>query len=240
MFFNLLFFINILTSKPFVSNFIEFNLPDNWDCEPVSEDWTCQTINPEFKKEALIVLTYRLSGPKDNLLEFLNFLKLSRNIKVKDAQLISKPVYSKFKNILGHEWVDAVHENSELPNYTTRYLATIKNGRTLLLAFSVVKEKYNYYMPQFYSIVESLKIREGLPPMPVKGNLQGLVGRLDEDVFKRSNRPEPKVLTLADPKIIKKINPLWVSIGLGVSVVLVLILVLLKRRRSSRSSGRIR
>lgn len=237
-----LFFIvfNILSTKPFVSNFIEFNLPDNWDCEPVSDDWTCQTINPEFKKEALVVLTYRLSGPKDNLLEFLNFLKLPRNIKIKEKQIVSKPFYSKFKNILGHEWVDAVHENSELPNYTTRYLATIKNGRTLLLAFSVVKEKYNYYMPQFYSIVESLKIREGLPPMPVKGNLQGLVGRLDEEVFKRSNRPDAKILVLADQKVLKKLNPLWISIGLGVSVMFIFFVVLLKRRKRSKSSGRIR
>lgn len=242
-FFNFLFlsFINILSSKPFVSNFIELNLPDNWECEALNEDWSCQTINPESKKEALAVFTYRLSEPNDRLLEFLNFLKLPRNLKINDSELISKPIYSKFKNILGHEWVDALHENSELPDYSTRYLATIKNGRTLLLAFSVMKEKYNYYMPQFYSMVESLKIREGLAPMPSRGGLQGLIGRLDEGVFKKSARADFKPLTLADPKALKnKISPLILSIVLGVSVTIILILVFLKRKKSSRSSGRIR
>lgn len=237
----LFFIIFMISSKPFVSNFIEFNLPNNWDCEPINDDWTCQTLNPEEKKDAIIVLTYRLSNPKDNLLEFLKYLKLPRKTKFKDKEIISKPMYSKFKNILGQEWVDSLHENAQIPNYMSRYLATLKMGRSILIAFTVKKDKYNLYMPELYNMIETLKLREGLPPVPMKGNLQGLVGQLDKDLFKKIRKKDKDIgLVQINDTTGNNDNILLIAISSGLIFFLFILIILRKRRKNNnKRSGRI-
>jgi len=229
----------ILTSKPFVNNFIEFNLPDNWDCEPFDDDWTCQIINVQEKNHALIILSYRLSSTKDSLIEFNNYLKVPKILKSNNKP--SKHIYTNFKNILGHEWVDSVHEDADLLNYTSRYLATLKAGRTVLVSFIVENQKYNLYMPQLYSMIESLKLRQGLPPQTIKADLQGLVGRLDEKFFKKVNRQTNLTDDIVLSTSSSEHNVLYISIALGISF-FILIYIVLKRKKNKtqKAKGRIR
>lgn len=59
--------------------------------------------------------------------------------------------------------MDALHLESEIPGFYTRYLATVKDGIGVLVTYSVSKNKYQEYAPQFEELVKSLKAfrREG-------------------------------------------------------------------------------
>jgi hypothetical protein len=71
--------------------------------------------------------------------------------------------YAQNKTIQDQPWVDALHLESEIPGFLTRYLATVKDGIGILVTYSVNKNKYQEYVGMFDNMVKSLKVfrREG-------------------------------------------------------------------------------
>ena len=70
----------------------------------------------------------------------------------------SKVNLIKYKEIKKTMWVDAIHLSSELQNYYTRYLATVKNGVAILVTYSVAKPKHARYSAELNRMITSLKV----------------------------------------------------------------------------------
>jgi len=149
-------------AKEFSNAYLSFELPDAWQCHLEGTEWVCSSLQKNNSKEAIIVFTAKEVGPKDRLDAYEAHLRTPKtipNIKGKPVQSIIKSVRNRI--IDGHTWVDALHLNSEIPNYYTRYLATVKNQTAILITFSAHQKAFTKYSPDFVKAVESLKVRAG-------------------------------------------------------------------------------
>jgi hypothetical protein len=176
-----------LGSKPFSNNFVEMNIPDSWECGPyMGEIWACQPI--EKNNEVIIVMTFADQGPNDSLNDFYKYMSQSIMVSTDPTtgkQHPSKPINMQYKSIMGQQWVDSQHLSTALPNYLTRYLTTIKDGRVVLVAITVEKDLYTKYMAELYKTVESMKLRTTFPAEPIQTGLMGLIGSLKDDPGKK-------------------------------------------------------
>jgi hypothetical protein len=162
--FGLTFALTSNASK-FANQFVEFELPNAWVCLLEGAEWVCQNQqDKEKKKEAIVVLAAKVQGDQDTLDQYLAYL---RNPKVYTTaagkQVTSDVRYANNKTIQDKAWVDALHLESEIPGFYTRYLATVTDGIGILVTYSVNKNKYQEYAATFDSMVNSLKAfrREG-------------------------------------------------------------------------------
>ncbi|MBC7384751.1 MAG: hypothetical protein H7301_01150 [Cryobacterium sp.] len=143
----------------FANQFTEFELPPGWACNLEVAEWVCQNTNPAKSKEAIIVLAAKLKGDQDSLDQYLTYLKATKSFtSVGGKALKSEPKYAKTLNVNGHPWVDALHLESEIPGFYTRYLATVKDDIGVLVTYSIAKAKYQDYLKDFDNLVNTLKV----------------------------------------------------------------------------------
>src|SRR5256885_434905 len=62
----------------FTNQFIEFELPPQWQCNLEGAEWVCQNTNEAKKKDAIIVLAAKLKGDQDSLDQYLTYLKSAK------------------------------------------------------------------------------------------------------------------------------------------------------------------
>ncbi|MGE4234277.1 MAG: hypothetical protein AB7F43_13190 [Bacteriovoracia bacterium] len=142
----------------FTNQFVEFELPTKWNCSLEGAEWVCQSTNDQQKRDAIIVLAAKLKGPQDTLDQYQDYLGKPRNFTAPNGKAVSsKPKYAKIIQLNGQPWVDAIHMESELPDFYTRYLATIKQDIGILVTYSIYKTKYQEYLSEFETMVKSMK-----------------------------------------------------------------------------------
>jgi hypothetical protein len=143
----------------FANQFVEFELPPQWSCNLEGAEWVCQSQDESKKRDAIIVLAAKLKGDQDSLDQYLTYLKAAKTYtSVAGKPVKSEPKYAKDVNINGTAWVDALHMESEIPGFYTRYLATIKADIGVLVTYSVNKSKYQQYLEAFDNMVKTLKV----------------------------------------------------------------------------------
>ena len=156
----------------FANQFVEFELPNSWVCLLEGTEWVCQNQQVAAK----------IQGDQDTLDQYLAYLKNPKVYTTPQGKSVSSTVsYAQNKTISEQPWVDALHLESEIPGFYTRYLATVKDGIGILVTYSVNKNKYQEYASQFEGLVKSLKAfrREG-----------GLnVAPANSDLFKNTKVP---------------------------------------------------
>lgn len=159
----------------FSNQFSEFELPPNWRCSLEGAEWVCQSGDDARKKEAIIVLAAKLKGDQDSLDQYLEYLRKPKAFtSVSGKPLTSEPKYAKNNIINGQTWVDSLHTESEIPNFYTRYLATVKEDIGVLITYSVFKPKYQDYLKDFDNLVNTLKVFRkagGINVAPAGSNL---------------------------------------------------------------------
>lgn len=174
----LLFSLNV-DAKSFSTSFIQFDIPDNWNCTLKSTAWVCRhSISPQCEKEtstpncknqikksreAIIVFAAKEASPIDTLEAYESNLREPRKIKLKGSKSESQSqlIHAKSVNIHQQPWVDGMHLSSELPYYYTRYLATIKGKVAILVTFSAHKLYYTNHSNDFFKSIKSLNIKSG-------------------------------------------------------------------------------
>lgn len=148
------------TAKVFRNAYLAFEMPDHWNCSLEQTEWVCRSGDSKEAKEAIIILTAKEVGPSDSFQIYETYL--NQPIKVKIRSLAgdqSKIIYkSKNSQINSHAWIDGLHLGSEVPNYYTRYLATIKESVAILVTFSAHKDFYTKYSQDFLKAVMSLQV----------------------------------------------------------------------------------
>lgn len=148
-----------LEAKIFKNAYISFQLPDRWECVLEDTEWVCRSRALDQAREAIIILTAKEVGPSDTLNDYLEFLKRPRTITLPSQQKSLSRVYKVNEaNINGQKWVDGLHLGSEIPNYFTRYLATIKDRIAILVTFSSHTQHYTKYSKDFLEAVNSLRV----------------------------------------------------------------------------------
>jgi hypothetical protein len=167
-------------AKTFQNSYVAFEVPDNWTCIQEGVAWTCTPQNAVEAKEAVIVLAAKVAGPEDNIGNFLNFLKQPKKITTKVGTPMPSQVMSAQERMLaGHKWVQAQHLGSEVQEYYTLYLATVKDALAILVSFSAEKSRFQNYNPIFDKAIKTLRIVAGnklLFPKDQQGNASDIIG----------------------------------------------------------------
>ena len=164
-------FLSLATFAPdaiaakFANQFIEFEVPSDWVCLLEGTEWVCQNQKDAAKKkDGIIIFAAKIQGDQDTLDQYLNYLKNPKAYTTPQGKNVTSEVrYAQNKTIQDQPWVDALHLESEIPGFLTRYLATVKDGIGILVTYSVNKNKYQDYASMFDNMVKSLKVfrREG-------------------------------------------------------------------------------
>lgn len=143
----------------FANQFVEFELPPQWQCNLEGAEWVCQSLDEHKKRDAIVVLAAKLKGDQDSLDKYLAYLKGPKlYTSVAGKPVKSDPKYAKESTVNGQVWIDALHLESEIPGFYTRYLATVKEDIAVLVTYSINKDKYQAYLPQFEAMVATLKV----------------------------------------------------------------------------------
>ncbi len=159
----------------FANQFVEFELPPQWQCNLEGAEWVCQSTNDTKKRDAIIVLAAKLKGDQDSIDQYRTYLKAAKTYtSIQGKPVKSEPKHAKDVNLSGHGWVDALHLESEIPGFYTRYLATVKQDIGVLVTYSINKSKYQEYLKDFDNMVNTLKVFRkagGINVGPASGNL---------------------------------------------------------------------
>lgn len=147
-------------AKVFRNAYIAFEMPETWKCNLEQTEWVCRSEQTKESKEAIIILTAKEVGPTDTFALYESHLNapITVNSRV-GGPSTSKVVYkAKSVQINDQAWIDSLHLGSEVPNYFTRYLATIKDKIAILVTFSAHKQFYTKYSQDFFKAVMSLRV----------------------------------------------------------------------------------
>lgn len=154
----LLFSLLVSPLYAFTTQYVSFDQPEGWACELSQGVFICQSTTDPDRKEALVMSIATVATEWDTLENYENYLKQPRNIpNEQGGEITSKVTYVRRRNINGFVWVDSLQQNSELPGFWSRYLATVQNQLAILITYIVSEERYQTLAPQFERMVTSLK-----------------------------------------------------------------------------------
>lgn len=155
-----LFTLQNAEAKLFKNAYINFEMQDNWSCKLEQTEWVCRADDPVEAKEAVIVLTAKEKGPTDEFNIYENHMNSSVQSVSKSGVTLTSTV--KYKavtlKINDHPWLDGLHSDSEIQNYFTRYVATVKQNIAILITFSAHNRYYAKHSPNFDKTIQSLRI----------------------------------------------------------------------------------
>lgn len=142
----------------FKNLYLSFEMPENWLCTTDRYQFVCGNKITK-SKDALIMLTAQETKPGETLEVVQSYLAKS---KTRKSEFTGNTVHSRLVSsrpitIGNQKWVESIHENSEMDGYTTRYLATVKNGFTIFFTFSVKQEQILKYEKDVARAVETLQ-----------------------------------------------------------------------------------
>ncbi|MFZ3229747.1 MAG: hypothetical protein WA160_06055 [Pseudobdellovibrio sp.] len=164
-------------SRTFKNAYISFEMLDNWKCNLEQTEWVCRAEDPQEAKEAVIILTAKEKGPTDSFPLYENHMNNSITATNRaGATIKSNVVYKAQPNKINDQaWLDSLHTNSEVQNYHTRYLATIKDQIAILITFSAHNRFYAKHSTNFNKTVSSLRViaSKDLLSRPDLGPLRG-------------------------------------------------------------------
>lgn len=217
----------------FANQFTEFELPAQWQCNLEGAEWVCQSTSDAKKRDAIIVLAAKLKGDQDSLDQYLSYLKAAKSwTSIQGKPVKSEPKYSKYAVINGQNWVDALHMESEIPGFYTRYLATVKDDIGVLITYSINKNKYQQYLGEFENLAKTLKVfrkKGAINVNPQAGNIfdnTKIPTKVEDGTVFPGTIAGGKDAAPAQPK---KELPFWLLI-IGAAAVL---LFIIKKRRSA-------
>ncbi len=175
--------VSTVEARTFKNAYISFEILDTWKCTLEQTEWVCRAEDPQEAKEAVIILTAKEKGPTDSFAQYESHMNSSINTITKaGVSLTSTIVYKSQQNRYNDQpWLDSLHRDSEVKNYFTRYLATIKDQIAILVTFSVHNKFYAKHSGHFNNTIKSLRViaskdllsRPDLAPLRGSGEILG-------------------------------------------------------------------
>lgn len=168
---------NSAEARSFKNAYISFEIQDNWKCKTEQSEWVCRSEDPQESKEAVIILTAKEAGIPDTFVAYNEHLSkpIQLNLKTGGSMMSTITIPPREYSVGEQKWLDALHSNSEVQNYYTRYLATIKDKIAILVTFSAHSKFYSKHSAHFMKTVQSLKViaAKDLTSRPESGPLRG-------------------------------------------------------------------
>jgi hypothetical protein len=171
---------HLASAKVFENSYLNITLPDSWACSLSGDAWICLSNEPAIAKNAVIVITAKVAAPEDNLPAFLTQLKRSKMMNVGGTPTPSKVLSAQYRAAAGTQWVQAEQLGSEIPDFDTLYLATVKDRLSIQLSFSAERTHLAALRPVFEKSIQSLKLLNVnlavANPTPIPAAVPGLDG----------------------------------------------------------------
>lgn len=146
-------------TKTFENSFLSFDLPAAWSCKLEGSEFTCQSEIPSEKKSSIIVLAAKYAGKQDSEAAYLAYLRTPKTYSFRGQQVTSTVRYARTARINAQTWVTALHDDSEIPGYTTKYLAAVNDSIAVLVTFSVSKDQYDRTGTELDAMMGSLRLK---------------------------------------------------------------------------------
>lgn len=181
-------------ARTFSNSFLSFALPDGWVCQIEGVAWVCTPKGLKDENEAVIVMAAKVASPEDTLANFLTFLQKPKTITSRvGTPVASQVVYAQERMLDNSKWIQAQHIGSEVPDFYTLYIATVKESLAILVTFSVDKAKANVYNPVFDQAMKTLRITasKNLVFKSTSGGTVGVFGVVTDGVASQEMLPPP-------------------------------------------------
>ncbi len=146
-------------AKRFANQFVEFEVPNGWECAKDSDAWICRSTDPAARREAVVVVSATKKDPgTDELANYQSHLERPRSYQLLSGAIAkSDPKFVKEIDIAGRTWIDSLHGGSEVPGFYTRYFATVEEDVGVGLAFTVRNDRFDHYGTEIDRIVKTLR-----------------------------------------------------------------------------------
>jgi len=156
----ILFSENSAQARTFKNAYISFEMLDSWKCKLEQTEFVCRSEEPNESKEAVIIFTAKEKGPTDSFPIYFEHLNKQISAPAKTGTPLISTVTIPPREVLinDQKWLDSLHINSEVQNYYTRYLATIKDQISVLITFTAHNSKYQKHAAHFAETVKSLRV----------------------------------------------------------------------------------
>lgn len=140
------------------TGYFEFALPHGWQCQREGTETVCRPPD-EPPHDAIIIFAAKYRNAQDSLPAYREHLaKPQQNVRSDGKAYYSKILRNEEREIGNYRWIDAIHSESEIPNYHTRYLATITAQIGVLITFSAHQSVAEARFDAFDACIESLRI----------------------------------------------------------------------------------
>ncbi len=142
------------------AGYLSFDLPESqWECTKSEVRFVCQPTSNSDKTQAIIILNAKVAGPEDNMKLYLKHLRQPKMLSLKNkAPTPSKVIYADVKMIGPQQWVESLHDSSEVPHFYTLYMATRSGDLSILLQLSASKQQQKKFSSTFKKLIQSLRI----------------------------------------------------------------------------------
>jgi|FLYM01.1.fsa_nt_gi hypothetical protein len=161
-------------AKVLNTEFLTMDLPDNWNCQEVRPNWVCEPKLASERKFAIVTITSKEAGTLDQLSNFEAHLSKARSHQLGSKNPVMSQVIKTEKiNLKNVTWVQSIHLNSEVNDFMTMYLATVKQPLAIMVTFSAEKNKWNHFKPLFDQSMNSIQLKD-LKSRPSSASDQGI------------------------------------------------------------------
>jgi hypothetical protein len=137
----------------------EFDLATGWWCELDGSEYVC---SPPGKPPyaAIAILAMKERNDQDNLKAYEGHLKQPRPIdNGTGGERRFSEVREVKRSVIGaHEWVEAMHSGSEIPNYDRYYFATVTSELGILVTLSANRNVSGQYVDRFREMIKTLHV----------------------------------------------------------------------------------
>lgn len=210
----------------FSNSFILLNPPQGWSCALDGTITVCRNLSLQKSQEAIIIIAAKKAAPEDKLEIYKEYLskpisnRSERTLKPFQSEIKAKPESVLLSN---HQWITSMHYNSEVENYLTTYVGTVKDGIAILVTMSVHKNYHTKYSSIFNRVLKSIKTKNQpqlSPNIPTHNN--PLLNPSTRNQISNSTDLKPphsrQIINLPPPLPAKKkfnIGLLFIAIAIG-------------------------
>lgn len=150
-----------LFAARFETSYLTIDLPKDWQCLRNDSVWSCRNTIEPIKKQMLLVMTAKKAGTSDTSAGYFQLLSQPKIMRTQKNNMVqSKVLWIKNTPIAQDTWVFALHENSEVENFYTYYLATSKDRVGVVVALNVHKDSYKSHEKLIQSLLYSIRLKD--------------------------------------------------------------------------------
>lgn len=163
----------LMMASPFASAFtfsndyLSFQISDDWSCAQNGINYVCEPKDQTRKRYSIITVTAKHAGPMDTIESFESYLKKPRSHQMgSNTPVMSQVMDVSKKEVQKWPWIYGLHMSSEIKDFYTIYLATIKNNVAIMVTLSSEKTQWESIKPSYDTLIGTIQLKNfSLPPM---------------------------------------------------------------------------